>query len=528
MTRIKGNNLHGNKNEKNLVEALNNKKIKNLNSNLKKFIQYICVEKEIVCDDETIVTALYEKNNKLKQDIYIIINQEKFGISLKMGVGNSTHQEKIEDFISYLKLTFNVSEELCNEWRFFIWADGTFDGSGSQVKNKDGIIISRFSSKKYKKEYPEKLEKLQKFLNLYEKSLVERFLFLGRHNSNVDFLYHGTTLDGTWISKDKIIDFQLKNPSRNDRKQRKTLSVGRLGIQSWNISQKGTSEKKRGELQAKYSTMAEDIYQLMMSERFNVGSFEGNKEEFDLSRVLNRHKNHSIWSILFPCVTDFSNYYAVKVTKKVKSKLSGKKVSPKTDVYVIEANIPQDFLLENGYILTDEMLSSFDINILPFSGISVKMKDSTKYTIQKFTVQSFLKAFEKKFLNPKEILFSLLMYSKSDHQFKNHSIAKKLGIDYKTFLRDNLNVFSDNDIVDVNEINRIRTSAQDRVMKAIKNDKDLYESIFMGKHWFEEPYSASYIFSLRGMEKNELKDFYITTGSGRTKGDYSIEIKPKL
>lgn len=37
MTRLKGSNLHGNKNELMIVKALNNKKFKDLNLNMKNF-----------------------------------------------------------------------------------------------------------------------------------------------------------------------------------------------------------------------------------------------------------------------------------------------------------------------------------------------------------------------------------------------------------------------------------------------------------------------------------------------------------
>lgn len=525
MVKIKGNNQHGNNNEHNIVRMLNGKRYKELNINLKKFIEYICKNKKIAIDDSTIVNAKFEKNSKLKQDFYIEIKDQCFGISLKMGLGNSTHQEKIEDFIEYLKKEFNASEELCNDWKFFAWADGTTDGTGDVTKNADGKIITRFTGAEFKKKFPEKRANLQNFLNQYEKDLIERFLFLGRHGSQVDFLYHGTALDGTWISKEKIINFLLGNSLK--LKNNKTLSIGRMSVQVWNVSRSGNTEKKRGQIQIKYSTMKSDMNIIMKEECTNIGSFEGDRGEFDLTKILNKDKNKSFWKDMFPEIESFEKYFAVKVTKKVESKLSNRKVSPKTDVYIVEAQISDLLLLEQDYILTEDTLSDMKIEykIVNNSGISVKIKSSEQYTIQKLTVNSFLKVFSEVVEDINEVLFSLLLYSDPKQQVKNYEIAANLGIDYKMFMKNNNLDYS---CINKKELNSVREKAQKKVVKAIKENKEIWESIFTGKHWFTDPYYASFLYSHEKLKSNQLGDFYITTGSGRSKGKYTIEIKPKM
>ena len=47
----------------------------------------------------------------------------------------------------------------------------------------------------------------------------------------------------------------------------------------------------------------------------------------------------------------------------------------------------------------------------------------------------------------------------------------------------------------------------------------------MGRHWFKEPYHAMFIFEKGKLRENIISDFSITTGSGRSKGKYTIEIK---
>src|SRR5690554_5231190 len=100
MSRIVGDNHHGYFNEYNLVEALNGVRIENLNNNLKEFIKFICKNFNIEYNPNQLIYSEYEMNSKLKQDLYLIIGKNTFAISLKMGKGNSVHQEKLEDFIN--------------------------------------------------------------------------------------------------------------------------------------------------------------------------------------------------------------------------------------------------------------------------------------------------------------------------------------------------------------------------------------------------------------------------------------------
>lgn len=127
-------NSHGFNNEAIISEYLNGKKFKELNLTMKEFIKYIGTTLNLPIDNDTEVKSETETNNKLKQDIYIFINGYKVGVSVKLGSGNSVHQEKIEDFIIFIKENCNASEEICDLWRFFIWADGTLDGTGSTEK----------------------------------------------------------------------------------------------------------------------------------------------------------------------------------------------------------------------------------------------------------------------------------------------------------------------------------------------------------------------------------------------------------
>lgn len=529
MGKKKGNNNHGNKNEHKLVEALDGFKFKDLNTNLKEFIKYICQNFNISLDDETTIAALDEPNNTLKQDLYIVINGVRLGISLKMGSGNSVHQEKCEDFISYIKNDLGASEQVCNDFRFFIWADGTLDGSGSMDKDRQGNIICRFESHVFKKNYSIKRKNLQNFLTEHEEELIRRFLFDGRHNSKVDVIYHGTPINGTWITADEVIQYQIKNSRSKNPKDRSCLSVGRLTVQAWNVSKKGKTEHKRGQLQLKYGEMKKDFFNLMKKSSTNTGTFLGDAQEFNISRYLNKDKKNSLWLVLLTDKQELENTYVVKVTNRVMSKLSHKKVFPKSDAYLIVANISKDYLEENEYILTEDNLKDFPYKIVSDSGISVKIKDSQQYTIQKFTQQSFCKAFNQ-LTNSEFIFVGTLLFSKKTEIIKNKKIFKDLEINESDFLNYFSTVLKCTNLkLDEKEsLDKIRKKSQEIIKNAILADCDLYKAIFTGEGWFDDPYYAKYKYINGKLEENTTSDFSITTGSGRSKGKYSIEIKPKI
>lgn len=520
-----GNNSHGNKNEIDFVESINGG-LCNLNLNLKEFIKYICKKESIDYNSITDISAKYESNSKLKQDCYIFIDNKKYYISLKMGSGNSVHQEKCEDFIDYIKSEFNASDEICDLWRFFLWADGTLDGTGEIVKGEDGNIKNRFTATMFKKLFPDKRIKLQKFLAENESKLIEHFLFVGRHNSRVDYIYHGTPLHSSWISKERILEYQIQN-SNIRQGSASCLSVGKMSVQSWNVSMKGTSEHKRGQIQVKYGKMNEDFESLMAKEKGNIGTFFGDSQEFNLTQLLNKNKNAKLWSKL---INDENRekYFAIKVTNKPKSRLSGKKVFPKSDAYIIKANLNAEFLLQREHVLTEDDLKGVEYTVVPDTGISIKLKDSINYTIQKFTRDSFIKAFSHYVseVSINELLFALLVYSNEKEIYKNKKIATDLGIDYEVFM-DSLKLKFPDMQDDKQLLDTLRKKAQDKVIYIIKNNRSLAEAIFMGKGWFSDPYYASYLFVRGDLIKNELTDFSVTTGSGRSKGKYTIEIKPK-
>ncbi|MCM1083654.1 MAG: hypothetical protein NC393_06785 [Clostridium sp.] len=517
-------NPHGNNNEKEMSNYLDGKKIKELNPTMKEFVKYICFTKNILFDDTTSIKAMYETNPKLKQDIYLTINDIKIGVSLKMGSGNSCHQEKIEDFISFIRISCDASDEICDLWRFFIWADGTLDGSGSTDKDSSGRIKCRFNANEFKEKYPSKRTALQQFLNNNKAVLIERALFIGKYNSDVDFVYHGTYKQGRWISKKEVIDFLVRQSPKSNRA---CLTIGSLTVQAWNVSLMGNTEHKRGEIQLKYGTMKEDFDILMKNNADSIGTFLGNLEEFDLTQTMNKNKDNSMWKTLLPEASNYSDYYLVKVSSNQPSKLSGKKVKPKSDAYAIKAQLPKSFLLQKEYVLEESDLSGFDFEAVADTGISIKMKNSKNYTYQKLTRNSFCKAFSE--LEDVEFwLTSLLIYSADKERHKNERIITDLGNTLDSFLdKVHTNMGIAIDTTDCSSFwDTVRKTAQNKIKNYIENNNELSDNIFTGKHWFEAPYHATFLYEGGQLKKNIVTSFSITTGSGRSHGNYTIEITP--
>lgn len=517
-------NSHGTNNELEMTNYLDGKKFKDLNLTMKEFIKYICATKDIHYTDQTEISAIYVKNNKLKQDIYIIINDKKIGVSLKMGSGNSCHQEKIEDFISFIKSDCNATDEICNLWRFFIWADGTLNGTGPKDKDSSGKIICRFDAAGFKKKYPEKRKALQSFIDNNKETLINRALFVGKYNSDVDFVYHGTYRQGRWISKKEVIDFQINHaPSSN----RACFRLGSLTIQAWNVSSKGNTEHKRGEIQLKYGSMKDDFDVLMKDSADTIGTFLGDLEEYGLSHILNKNKDNPMWRTLLPGIDNYEQYYLIKVSSNQMSSLSGKKVKTKSDAYVVKASLSRDYLLSKEYILDEDDIKDFVYEIQHGTGISIKMKESKSYTYQKLTKNSFCKAFE----NIPDIefwLISLLIYSADKERFKNPIIISDLGYTVDMYL-EKVNSLMHIEITPSDNSafwDRIRKFAQVKIKQEIQENAELEESIFTGKHWFQSPYHADFLYVGGTLKKNEITDFSITTGSGRSNRKYTIEITP--
>lgn len=243
-------NIHGNANENNLVEALNNKSFDDLNDNLKSFIKSL--NPNIKNND---IISASKLAGHYKSDLKIKVKDNTYNISVKMGSNNSVHQEKIESFIDFLKNQYNISDDLANDLKFFIWGDGTLDGSAP--------ISDRMNVSTIKKNYPELINNIKLALSKYKTDLIDRFVFTGIYNDSIDYIYHGDPNYGIWASQKEIFPYILESNSNN------SLSVGMLTFQAWNRSLEGKNDHKRGQIQLKCSSLS-NVLNTIMNERGNI------------------------------------------------------------------------------------------------------------------------------------------------------------------------------------------------------------------------------------------------------------------
>lgn len=234
-------------NETLLMEALNNKRYNELNQNLKDAITFIS-EKPI--NDNTLIQA-YKVGGVNKTDLVIEFNSEHYNLSIKKGTGNSVHQEKVDDFILFLQKEYGISNELNEDILYFIWGDGTLDGTGA--------VADRLSAAQFKRKYPEKVENIKNFFHEHKKELIKRFLIKGlKSESSPDYMYYGTPEEGIVVNANDALEWLSDDANE---KTGTPLPIGRLTFQAWNRNINGgnKSEKKRGVIQLKWGSVGQDL-----------------------------------------------------------------------------------------------------------------------------------------------------------------------------------------------------------------------------------------------------------------------------
>lgn len=233
------NNSHGYTNEQEIINCLNGKKISELNTNLQNFIKFIS-GKEISL--ETMIAARKIKGTS-KEDIIISFLGKEYTISIKIGEANSVHQEKVDEFTNYLEKDFKFDKEITNFIKFFIWGDGTHDGSGELINRKEARDLA--------KTYPNEMKKLIDKFNDIRVELLDRFIF----RNSVDYIYYGNSSSGIWASRKEVLEYVEKSNFRNTA----LLPVGLLSLQAWNRSLNGNNDHKRGIIQLKWGTLVKNL-----------------------------------------------------------------------------------------------------------------------------------------------------------------------------------------------------------------------------------------------------------------------------
>lgn len=243
-----GNNTHGNKNEDEFVQYLNDKKFDDLNDNMKACIEKLFGDVVLKCRDCKI--SAWKLNDRQKPDCVVEISGVKKYVSLKVGSGNSVHQESLESFCLFLRKN-KLSEKAIETLKRFHYGDGTADGTGKE----------RVSASTFTKQNPSLITKLNQEICTNENLLrntFERVLFTGRTPKapRVDLAYHGTITNGSWALRDNIINSLLEN-----RQGGGDVHFSKLSYQPWarDLKQSSRYPDRRHTSQFKWSTMKEDF-----------------------------------------------------------------------------------------------------------------------------------------------------------------------------------------------------------------------------------------------------------------------------
>ena len=189
-------NITGKNNEYEFIKYLNGKRIFELNQNFKKLINELFPNVE-----QDSIIKCWKNKYKQKSDIFIKINNEIKGISIKKGYKNSVHVERISDFIHFL-IENNIDRKIVIEYLKYHYADGSTNGKGKK----------RISVEEYKKENQYKIDKINENLNNEKliKKAIERFITKGK-NSNyyISAIIYGEVDNFIWATKEQIQEIIL-------------------------------------------------------------------------------------------------------------------------------------------------------------------------------------------------------------------------------------------------------------------------------------------------------------------------------
>lgn len=237
-------NINGIDNEYKFVKYLNGKRVKELNPLFRELIEELFHPKE---EDATIKS--WRNHDKQKTGLFIKINGVMKGISIKKGMKNSFHVERISDFINFL-IENKIEKEIIIEYLKYHYADGSINGKGKK----------RLSVEEYKKSNQDKIDKINIALN-QEKILsnaIYRFIIKGKNsNYNIDALICGEVDDFIWILKEDIIKIVM---SKKDNYST-AVHFGPMTIQPKNrcLNHNPKYEKDRYCIQVKWYNLFDDI-----------------------------------------------------------------------------------------------------------------------------------------------------------------------------------------------------------------------------------------------------------------------------
>ena len=258
----------------------------------------------------------------------------------------------------------------------------------------------------------------------------------------------------------------------------------------------------------------------------NLGTNEGDITEVEF--VTNFNLNKINFKNYLGRFSKYKNPWMIRVTTKQISSLSGKKVFTRADCYL--ANIISDIsklIIKNGYYLDEDILKVNNIKFekIPYSGISIKMKNSEDFQILKMRPDSL-----KNLLGSYELGAGASLYCKNECEVdKNYDLIYGWKSSIEKMI-DYFNVFTENNVkfyLNKEICKKIKEYASKEIKNKIESSKEIQKKVFNGIGLYEEPYTAFYFYRGKDIVELSMIPFYVTTGSGRSKGEYTIVLKPE-
>ena len=246
----------------------------------------------------------------------------------------------------------------------------------------------------------------------------------------------------------------------------------------------------------------------------------GNKQEVIYTKQLNL--KDKFWKDLS---FDKDTTYAVHVISKKYGKINEAKIQPKADIILAKGNIDVDYLVKSNFYLNENDILKLNLTPINKSGISVKLANS-RYTITKISPNTFIKIFGNNLLAA-----GASIYCNKEKDFdKNIDILNGWNInesDFYNYFNRNIENLNLNTLNNKRKLSEIKTFSNRKIGELTLNSKNISDLIFKGIGNFEEPYTAHYLIENDKIKENYYIPFIITTGSGRSKGVFTIVFKPQ-
>ncbi len=256
----------------------------------------------------------------------------------------------------------------------------------------------------------------------------------------------------------------------------------------------------------------------------NKGTKEGTVQEIEFVKLLNKKDDLSYWNTL---QLSSQNHYAIRVITKKYGKLNELKVLPKADAFIAKGTIDKDYLASKEYFLDENDVKKFNLEPINYSGVSIKRADSKQYQIMKMSPSTFKKLFGSNILASGSSI-----YCTKDIEFsKNSELLEAWGISEKDFIsyfnhKLNINLKSVTDTISKTSLKLIKKFSNEEIIRIIRKETKISDFIFFGIGNFDEPFTAHWLFEHGNFKDNYLIPFLVTTGSGRSKGVYTVVLKP--